>query len=142
MKNIDKYKEDKVVWHIPHEYSADMKKKSFIVRSSLLIIYDNHSYLIDMIMVQVPLGVELRNENKLDEMTKFLDTMYKYVPSVVRKSNATLPNGDTYEKTDFAAWDTLIGGDQLTVARIRGAISIRAGHDSPVDQLCGFVIKP
>ena len=32
----------------------------------------------------------------------------------------------------------LFGGDQLTVARARGAISIRSSHDEPEEQLNGL----
>ena len=36
-------------------------------------------------------------------------------------------------------WQTLFGGDQLTIARARGAISIRYGHELPEEQLKGLI---
>lgn len=72
-------------------------------------------------------------------MCKFIDTIHKYVPALMKKTQETMDDGDILERIDFMAWNTLLGGDQLTVARARGAASIRAGHDSPKERLCGLV---
>ena len=68
-----------------------------------------------------------------------MDTIHKYVSALMKKTQETMDDGDIFEMIDYVAWNTLLGGDQLTVARARGAASIRAGHDSPIERLCGLV---
>ena len=46
---------------------------------------------------QVPLGVLQHNENRIDEMTKIMDHVHTYVPSVSQCNVVTLPNEDTFE---------------------------------------------
>uniref|UniRef100_A0A1X7VUI6 DUF6589 domain-containing protein n=1 Tax=Amphimedon queenslandica TaxID=400682 RepID=A0A1X7VUI6_AMPQE len=106
-----------VVWHIPHERQAEMSKKSTVV----------------------PLGVILRNENKIDEMSKILDELHKYVPAKEVSSQNTLPNGESEEVTDDKLYQILIGGDQLTVARARSAIGIRRNHNTNKEKLQGLI---
>jgi L1 cell adhesion molecule like protein len=105
-----------ILWHIPHKYSTEMKAKSTIV----------------------PLGIELKNETKIDEMCSIMDSLHKYVPSIPIKKDVTLPNGELFNLCDEDLWETLFGGDQLTVARARGAIGVRADHDSATDKLKGL----
>lgn len=57
-------------------------------------------------------------------MCKFMDTIHKYVPALMKKTQETMDDGDIIERIDYMAWNTLLGGDQLTVARARGAASI------------------
>ena len=40
---------------------------------------------------QVPLGIELKSEQKLDEMVAILDSLQKYVPMVPKTKNVTVP---------------------------------------------------
>ena len=78
------------------------------------------------------------NENKLDEMAKILDEYHKkYVPTKPCVEDLTLEDGTTrvVDKTEFHK--LLMGGDQLTVARVRGTIALRTTHDTPVERLGG-----
>lgn len=85
------------------------------------------------------MGIELRNENKTDEMCKIMDSLHKYVPSIPVQKKVTLPHGEIFQYEDKDVWETLFGGDQLTVARARGAIHIRDDHDPADDKLRGLV---
>ena len=75
-------------------------------------------------MYQVPLGVLLHNENKLDEMGKILEHYMTLVPSTTAVGHYSLPSGDDMEFDDTRFHQILFGGDQLTVARIRGTQGI------------------
>lgn len=79
---------------------------------------------------QVPLGVLLHNENKLDEMSEIL-THYQttLVPTLPVEGHHTLSNGSVIDFDDTRFHELLIGGDQLTVARIRGAHDKRADRE-------------
>ena len=71
--------------------------------------------------MQVPLGVLLLlNENKMDEMCRILDELHKYVPGTTTEG-VTLPNGQVFSHEDYNLIKILLGGDQLTVARVCGA---------------------
>ena len=60
------------------------------------------------------------NENKLDEMSQILDHYMTLVPTVEMEGHHKLPNGRVLDFDDSRFFSVLIGGDQLTVARIRG----------------------
>ena len=89
--------------------------------------------------MQVPLGVLLHNENKLDEMGKILDHYMSLVPTLSAEQEISLPNGGTITIDNTHFFATLFGGDQLTVARVRGTQALRDTHDSPTDRLQGVV---
>ena len=89
--------------------------------------------------MQVPLGVELKDENKTDEMCYILDSAHKYVPAISEDRSLILPSGKVSKYTETNMWQTLFGGDQLTVARARGAIDIRFTDDSEKDKLHGLI---
>ena len=69
-----------------------------------------------------------------------METHHQYVPKVNKVKKVPLPDEELEVKQTINTWDTLFGGDQLTVARARGAIAIRCGHDDPEEQLTG--LKP
>ncbi len=85
----------------------------------------------------MPLGVLLLNENKLPDMCKILEILQQYVPSVaVTRSYHVGQVNLTLEDHDFSK--VLLGGDQLTAARARGAAALRDGHNTSHDRLEGF----
>ena len=89
--------------------------------------------------MKVPLGVLLHNENKLDEMAKILTHYMKLVPTVEAEGHRKLPNGSVLDFDDTRFFSVLFGGDQLTVARIRGTQIHRDTHDKCVDRFEGVV---
>lgn len=87
----------------------------------------------------MPLGVNLHNENKVDEMSCIMDELHKYVPARDVHHHSTLPNGETEEETTEKLHQVLFGGDQLTVARARSAIGMRRTHDTNREKLQGLI---
>ena len=87
----------------------------------------------------MPLGIILRNENKVDEMSRIMDELHKYVPAKDIHCQNILPNGETDEETTEKLYQVLFGGDQLTVARARSAIGMRRTHDSNKEKLQGLI---
>ena len=86
----------------------------------------------------MPLEVLLHNEIYLPEMCKILGSLQEYVPS--RVVNSTLDVGDKslcLKNVDFLP--ILMGGDQLTAARARGAKSLRSSHDNAKGRLEGLL---
>ena len=61
--------------------------------------------------------MQLRNENKLDEMCDILSELQTYCPLISVPSVIKLPNGNTLVSDEI-----LFAGDQLTRARAVGAI--------------------
>lgn len=88
--------------------------------------------------MQVPLGVLLLNENKVDEMCKILDELHKYIPTTTTEG-VTLPDGQVFTHEDYRLIQILLGGDQLTVARVRGAVAARSSHENARDRLEGVI---
>ena len=83
--------------------------------------------------------MQLRNENKLDELCDILSELQTYCPLISVPSVIKLPNGNTLASDDVKYHEILFGGDQLTRARAVGAIQLRAGHDEPTHKLIGLV---
>lgn len=79
--------------------------------------------------VQVPLGVQL---------LQILKNFHELVPTHNKTGHLSLANGSTLEFDDTTFFRIFLGGDQLTVARVRGAQAMRASHDRPADRLEGI----
>jgi hypothetical protein len=78
--------------------------------------------------MQVPLGVQLFNENKLEDMSKILANLHKLVPTLEKTGKLTLPHGGTLDSMILLF--SKFGGNQLTVARARGTRALRASHET------------
>ena len=89
--------------------------------------------------MQIPLGVLLFNENELDEMGKIMDHYMTLVPTKEAEGQLVLPNGGRIDFDDTKFHPILFGGDQLTVARMRGTQTIRDTEDKRCDRLDGVV---
>ena len=74
------------------------------------------------------MGVDLHDENKLDEMSKIMDHYMKYVPTIETKINLDLPNGDS-----------MVLDDQVTAVRMRSTQALRDSHDNAIDRLEGLI---
>ena len=85
----------------------------------------------------MPLGVLLFNENVVDDMTKILDRVQKYIPVTPYEEQRTLPNGEIVFHEDFKIHRIPVTGDQVTVARIRGAKAARHNSENALDRLEG-----
>ena len=67
-----------------------------------------------------------------------MSEFHKYVPTHSQEGQLALPNGSTIEFDDTKFFQILFGGDQLTVARARGAQALRATHDTAKERLEGL----
>ena len=71
---------------------------------------------------QVPLGILLKDENKLDEMVSILEHLHQYIPTVCREKKVDVPDSKQQETLQVDNFHhILLGGDQLTVACSQGA---------------------
>ena len=69
-----------------------------------------------------------------------LQHIQSYVPSKLVQRRMSVPGSDevvSFDDQDFAT--TLVGGDQLTVARIRGAQLIRSNSGTNQDRFAGIL---
>ena len=78
--------------------------------------------------MQVPLGVQLFNENKTNEMCQIMQNPHKYVPT--KLLNKSYDTDIIYEEGHHHK--ILFGGDQLTVCRSRGAQAARSNDDRTI----------
>ena len=85
----------------------------------------------------MPLGVQLHNESKLNEMAKILLGLNKYVPVYTTEKSIEI-NGDVYTQPATELSPRLLFGDQLTSAHVRGAIALRCFHKTTLDRLEGY----
>ena len=77
--------------------------------------------------LKVPLGIQLKNEANLKDMTDILDSLNNYVPAQSSSgiNEILIPQ--------------IVFGDQMTVARIRGAAILRSSDLVIPKQLNQFV---
>lgn len=86
----------------------------------------------------MPLGVQLHNENKLTEMTQILLALNKYVPADHTEQTIELDE-TTFTEPETKVWRRMLYGDQLTIARVRGAAALHSLHKTKLDRLEGYV---
>ena len=83
------------------------------------------------------------SEIKYEDMIKCLEDIQVYVPSKEVEREVTIPNKtgpDTIMKIrDQQHMMTLVGGDQVTVARIRGAQRIHGNSETSQQRLDGIL---
>ena len=71
-------------------------------------------------------------------MGKILDYYMKLVPTLKAEQCVSLPNGSVVNTDNTQFFSILFGGDQLTVARMRGTQALRDTHDTAVDRCEGI----
>eukprot|EP00731_Ephydatia_muelleri_P026207 Em0018g307a len=89
--------------------------------------------------VDVPLGVLLKNENKLDEMVEIMDELQKYIPSKTTVQVFDDGNGDVERMEIHHLSPIVLGGDQLTTARAIGSQRMRKNSHETTRRLVGFI---
>ena len=72
------------------------------------------------------------------EMAKIMESLQTYVPMKKQTGTMLLTNGNILEFDDSKTFILLFGGDQLTVARARGAAALRSSHETVCDRLEGL----
>ena len=71
-------------------------------------------------------------------MAEILDNLNQYIPVHESTMNSTV-EGRSYEFDNSKLIQILLFGDQLTVARSRGAATLRDDDKTALDRLEGFV---
>ncbi len=85
------------------------------------------------------MGVLLHNKNKLDKMSKILDHLMKFVPTLPKEGEISPPDASKVTFDDTRFFKILLGGDQLTAARVRGTQSLRVTQDKACDRLQSLI---
>ena len=125
--------------HMLHVHSAEMNSRSEIVREPF-----KHGLLIDYCSItdhlwfffQVPLGIIMKNENKTGDMVDILSHLHQYASMNV----VNVPDTGARECIPSERMHhLLIGGDQLTAERVRGAQSIRKNSTHAAGRLEGYI---
>ena len=70
-------------------------------------------------------------------MGKIIEHYMTFVPTLPGEGHYKLPNGSSMRFDATTFFPILFGGDQLTVARMRGTQSLRDTQDKPFDRLEG-----
>lgn len=82
----------------------------------------------------------MKNENVLSEMTEIMEELAKYVPSKETQQEVVIEEGSPPEKaTTSHVHHILFGGDQLTVARIRGVTRQRQTSETAQGRMEGLI---
>ena len=82
----------------------------------------------------------MKNENKTDDMVDILSHLHQYVPLRSETKVVHVPGTDDREALQMdSIHHILLGGDQLTAERIRGAQSIRRNSTHAAGRLEGFI---
>ena len=90
--------------------------------------------------LQVPLGVLLLNENRIDEMVQILQHIQKYIPTVVQEDNIFIPSQEYYvQEVNTLQHKVLFSGNQLTFARVIGAQIAMSNANNSVKRLHSLI---
>ncbi len=89
-------------------------------------------------LFKVSLGVILKSENKVDEMIDIMDILHQYVPTKTTTEEFHLMSGEPFTVDIHRFHHLFLGGDQLTVARVRGAHRVRLNSNDGVGCLDGL----
>ncbi|KAL5467031.1 hypothetical protein EMCRGX_G031198 [Ephydatia muelleri] len=116
MKHLQPYTST-VSQHILHKYSKEMSEKSQLI----------------------PLGVILKNENQVDEMGQIMEILHKYVPCQQSSDEIELASGQLLSVKYTKFLHILMGGDQLTVSRMRSVHEGLENSNCPRERLEGLV---
>ena len=82
----------------------------------------------------------MKNENKTDEIVDILTHLQQYVPKVESHTVVKVPNTEKHEvMVTERLHHLLIGGDQLTAERVRGAQSMRQNSTHAMGRLEGYI---
>ena len=93
-----------------------------------------------MMSVLKPLRIIFKSENNSDEMIDFMKQLQQYSPVIETMKLRYIPSMDkTREVTSGIGKPVLFGGDQLTVARARGAQKAKVHATSLLSRLDGLV---
>lgn len=90
-----------------------------------------------ILLLQVPLGILFKNENKGEDMVDIVTHVHQYVPFIEYTAVHTFEDNSQSIPIVRAVMYPIVFGDQLTTARIRAAQKHRCNADTPVKRLLG-----
>ena len=94
----------------------------------------------DLLLVQVPLGVLLKNENKADDMVEIMSHLHQYVPATEHTKTVFVPSTGEMVQVKHAVFNKIfVEGDQLTVVRARGSQNVMDNSISPSFRMHGLI---
>ena len=82
---------------------------------------------------------QIKNENKLEEMVCILEHLQRYVPTARQETKHQITSTEEETTCLERFHRVLLGGDQLTVARVRSCQRGRANSDSAVNRFNGLL---
>ena len=93
-----------------------------------------------IILLQVPLGIVLHNENKGEEMVKIVSHIQQYVPALNCNDVTYIPSlMRTVATPEVLFHKKLFGGDQLMAACVRGAQTAKSNGKTALNTLDGVI---
>jgi L1 cell adhesion molecule like protein len=130
---------NQVTWHIEHKYYEELSKKSEIVRYTTYYTRNFILHRHDICkLIQVPLGVVLKNPQRIQEMIGIMRELQKYVPAVTQEHTLKVGNQEYNTKHD-TLHPILFGGDQLTARNARSAQTASSSETTCLSRLEGLV---
>ena len=87
--------------------------------------------------MQVPLAVIPENETSYEGMIGILEELQQYIPSKLIDIKEKIPGSELSSEKSFIT--TLVGGNNLSTARARGAMLIRGNSELQEHDLKGFL---
>ena len=133
--------------HIKHEFYDDMSMCSkvasieikIIAAETMYIMIFNNAFYFTTITTQIPLGIQLKDENKTEDMVEIMAELQQYVPMVEVLKDVYVPNIDkTVQVVETLSHPIEFAGDQRTAARGRGAQKAKTHESSLSGRLAGF----
>ncbi len=83
-------------------------------------------------VMQVPMSIIPKNENKGDEMVDIMDTMYSYVPMLETSQAVIVPSlNESVQVMKATSFPILVHRDYWTASMARGAQKAKINSESP-----------
>lgn len=98
-----------------------------------------HDMSLSFHFTQVPLGIQLKNELKHEDMISIMLSLHDYVPTTCHQEEFKISTGDSVTLQKHSFHKVMLGGDQLTTARARGSQRIRMNSETALDRLEGLL---
>ena len=124
--------------HIKHQYSKQMALKSEVVCSYLLLLHIPNLLL----LMHSAIGCDAK-KRECSRRYDILDGLHRYIPTTTTSQTLDVcTEGGRTRAVEVKLHNFSfipLGGDQLTIARIRGSQSILSNSDNGEERLEGFV---
>lgn len=90
--------------------------------------------------MQVPLGILPKNENNSEEIVEIVSHLHQYVPVIEFEEEQPIHSSNEIVMVPKAVFSpVLLGGDQLTASRVRGAKKAKVSDNVPSNRFEGII---